>query len=91
MSVEALVKRNRAFQKWLDTFLAEKGVDYEETLEVEGPKWGTNWMPIRVVVAAMKVAPKHEQDAIKKTFVKIDFMNGDVRHFIKHLAKAIAQ
>ena len=91
MNVGNAVKANKAFGKWLDTFLTEKGVDYDETLEVEGPTWGTNWMPIRVVVAVMKVAPKHEQEAIKKTFVMIDFKNGDVRHFLKHLAGALAK
>ncbi len=88
--VEAPVTANRAFGKWLDTFLTEKGIDREETLEVEGKMYGTNWMPISVLVAAIKVAPKHEQDAIKSMLVKIDFKNGNVRHYLTHLAKAIA-
>ncbi len=78
------------FSKWLETFLEEKGISREETLEVEGKMYGTNWMPVSVLVAFMKVAPKHEQAAIKKMLVKIDFVNGNVRHYLTHLAKAVA-
>ena len=42
------------------------------------------------VVAAMQLAPKHEQAAIKTMLVKIDFVNGDVCRYLKHLAQAIA-
>lgn len=75
---------------WLDTFLAEKGVELDETIEVEGPS-GTNWMPVGVLVEFMKSAPAREQAQIKDTLVMIDFKNGDVRHFLKHLAAAVAR
>jgi hypothetical protein len=77
------------FANWLDTFLKEKGVDLEQSFTVEG-KSGPNYMAVANVVDAMKFAPAHEQEKIKTTFVKIDFANGDVMHFIKHLAQAIA-
>jgi hypothetical protein len=34
-------------------------------------------------------APEHEQAAIKNTIVRIDFANGDVMHYFKHLAGAL--
>ena len=77
------------FTKWLDTFLAEKNIDLGMTLTVEGPS-GPNHMEVAHVVAAIKSANATEQAGIKTTMVKIDFANGDVMHFIKHLAKAIA-
>ncbi len=78
------------FAKWLDTFLAEKGIGRDEVLEAEGKMWGTNYMPVSVLVSFMKVAPKHEQAGIKSMLVKIDFKNGNVRHYLTHLAKAVA-
>lgn len=83
--------RNPSFSKWLDTFLEEKEIDMEEVLTVKGKAWGTNYIPVGVVVRAMKMAPKHEQDAIKTMLVKIDFANAPVRPYLAHLAQAIAR
>jgi len=77
------------FTTWLDTFNSEKGIDLEQRFDVEGPS-GTNSMEYAHVVDAIKQAPAHEQAGIKNTIVKIDFANGDVRHFYRHLAQAIA-
>lgn len=79
------------FNKWLDTFIEEKEIDLEESFEVEGPEWGTNIMSYGVIIEHIKIAPTHEQKAIKDMIVKIDFQNGDVKHFFRHLAKAIAK
>lgn len=38
----------------------------------------------------MNLAPASEQRAIKTMLVKIDFVNGDVRKYLRHLAQAIA-
>ena len=77
------------FDKWLDTFISEKGIDTEQYIEVEGPG-GANHMPVSAVLDAMKSTTDAEKSKIKNTFVLIDFKNGDVLHFIKHLAQAIA-
>lgn len=83
-------RRNPSFAKWLDTFLEEKEIDMEEVLTVKGKAWGTNYIPVGAVVRAMKMAPKHEQEAIKTMLVKIDFRNAPVRPYLAHLAQAIA-
>ena len=79
------------FNKWLDTFNQEKGVNTDTVFEVEGPEWGTNYVPCGVVIEHIKIAPKHEQAQIKDMIVKIDFVNGDVMDFYRHLAQAIAK
>lgn len=79
------------FNEWLDIFIEEKDIDLERNFEVEGPLYGTNFIPVGAVVESMKIAPKHEQDKIQKILVMIDFKNGDVYHFLKHLAGAMAR
>jgi len=77
------------FNLWIDTFICEKGISPETILTAEG-RSGLNYIPVGSLVAAIKNAPKHERDAIKTTIAKIDFANGDVLHFFRHLAVAIA-
>jgi len=77
------------FKNWLLTFIEEKGIDMEDTLNVEGPS-GPNYIPVGCLVEAMVQAPNHEQRGIKDMIVKIDFRNGDVMHYFQHLARAIA-
>jgi hypothetical protein len=78
------------FATWLDTFVSEKGIDLEDVLAVEGPS-GLNQIPVGCLVDLMKQAPKHEQAGIKTMIVKIDFRNGDVLDYFRHLAQAVAQ
>lgn len=77
------------FSTWIDTFLGEKGIDGEQVLTVDGPS-GANHIPVACLVDLMKQAPKHEQDAIKAMIVKIDFRNGNVLDYFRHLAQAVA-
>ena len=77
------------FNKWLDTFIAEKGIDGEHILEAEGAS-GVNYIPVSILVDAIKATGESEKAAIKHTIVKIDFLNGNVVHYFAHLAKAIA-
>jgi hypothetical protein len=82
--------KKTAFGRWLSTFLSEKGVDSDELLEVEGSS-GANIMPVGVLVEIMNQAPRREQEGIKTMMVRIDFANGDVRRYLRHLASAAAQ
>lgn len=72
------------FNDWLDTLISEKGIDLEETFEIEN-----NTMPYGVVIEHIKIANKTEREAIKKVLVMIDFKNGDIKHFLRHIAQAI--
>jgi hypothetical protein len=77
------------FAKWLDTFIDEKDLDRMHTFAVEG-RSGVNFIPLEILIDHMKATSKNEQQRIKATIVRIDFLNGDVLHFFNHLAAAIA-
>lgn len=77
------------FANWLDVFLSEKGIDLEWIITVEGES-GPNLIPVGCLVEAMKSAPDHEQRGIKAMMVRIDYRNGNVMDYLRHLAKAIA-
>jgi hypothetical protein len=81
---------NSPFNRWLETFLDEKGIDLEEGFTVSGPGGPNHMQYAHVVTAIVENAPPHEQAAIKDQLVRIDFRNGDVRHYLRHLAQAIA-
>jgi len=75
---------------YLNTLLEEKGISQETVIEVTGSEWGTNFMPISVVVDFVSNLDTNTQNKIKDTLVKIDFHNGEVIDFITHIAKGIA-
>ncbi len=75
---------------YLKNLLEEKRICLETRIEVEGPS-GTNNMPLQMVVDAINGTSQGEKDQIRKTLVMIDFKNGDVMHFFKHLAQALAK
>jgi len=79
----------QTFSQYLDALVDEKPLDLERIFEVEGPS-GTNSIPLGCVIDAMKGAPKHEQRAIRNMLVRIDFRNGNVCDYFKHLAGALA-
>lgn len=77
------------YNKWLDTFIEEKGIDLEDHFELTDFEGTHHIMPYGVVIEHIKGANKQEQEDIRTIIVKIDFKNGDVRHFFRHLAQAI--
>ena len=78
------------FTKWIDTLIEEKNLDTEFTVfEVEGES-GMNFIPLGCVIEAIKNTCQSEQIAIKRTLVYIDFKNGNIVDYFKHLAQAIA-
>ena len=79
-----------SFARWLTTFLDEKAVNLDVCFDVEGPSGMTNVISYGVVVEHMLVTTEEEQHAIKDTMVLIDFVNGDVPEYMRHLAAAIA-
>lgn len=78
------------FDKWLDTFVEEKGLDTGHVFEVEGKEWGTNYIPLGCVLDVIKQAPEHERKAIKDMVVWLDFVNADILDYFGHLAQALA-
>lgn len=76
------------FDEWFETFIAEKNLPFCDW-EIKDRKGEVNFIHSGVVVEAILGAPDHEKAKIKDTIVKIDFKNGDVNHFFKHLATAL--
>ncbi len=76
---------------YLNTLIEEKGISNERVIEVEGSEWGTNFIPLQVVLDYICQAETSTQSKIKSTLVKIDFNNGDVMHFFTHIAKFLAK
>jgi len=76
---------------YLKMFFAEKGIDRDESFTVDGPSGPNIGMTYGHVIDAIKAAPAHEQDGIANMLRKIDFKNGDVKDYLRHLAKALAK
>lgn len=71
---------------YLTTLITEKGKQMCQTIPVEGHIGVTYEMLVDFV------AECNEQHAfIKDTIVKIDFNNGDVFHFLHHLAECMCK
>jgi len=81
--------KNKTFKNWLDTFIKEKEFSMENTFEIN-KKGCLNIMSYQTIYEHILITTKEEQEKIKKTIIKIDFLNGDILHFFRHLGQAIA-
>lgn len=79
-----------AFNKWLDTFIEEKGIDLEQVIEIK-TKTNTHCLEVGNIIENIKATTPDEQVGIKNMIVKIDFHNGDVVGYFRHLAHALAE
>lgn len=75
------------FQTWLTRFLEEKNIDMSEPVTAGD---GSMIFAGDVFSIILK-APNKEQFEVKRILTLIDFHNGDVMHFVRHLAKAITE
>ena len=74
---------------YLRTFFAEKDLP-EMLFEVTAPGGTVNTISNVCVIEHIATAPRHEQEKIGNVIRKIDFANGNVNHFLEHLAGALA-
>ena len=70
------------FQNWFITFLEEKEIDMSEVTGIKGIFIGD-------VCTAILTTDKTEQAVIKNTLIQIDYKNGNVYHYLNHLAQAL--
>lgn len=77
-----------SFNNWLDTFIDEKGISLDDIFEIE-ENGEHHIFEIGNIVENIKATSPKEQAEIKDMLVKIDFYNGDVIDYFKHLAKAL--
>ena len=73
---------------YLKTFFKEKDLP-EVTWELEDNDGVTHIISNSVVLEAMEQAPDSELHSIENIIRRIDFANGDVNDFLKHLAGAL--
>ncbi len=83
-------KVESAFNKWLDTFIEEKGIDLGQIIEIK-TETNTHYFEIGNIIDNIKATTPEEQAGIKDMIVKIDFHNGDVVDYFRHLAQALAE
>lgn len=81
---------NISFNNWLDTFIDEKGIILDDTFEID--ENGTfHIFEIGNIIENIKATSQKEQAEIKDMLVKIDFYNGDIVDYFKHLARALVK
>jgi len=79
------------FDKWIDTFIEEKGIDTEHTFDVEGPIWGWNHIPLGCIIEQLKVESDRTQEMAMVSLIKLDFLNMDIMAYFEKLAKGMAR
>lgn len=74
-------------RKYLTLLLTEKGItnDISNEMTIDGHFGLTYEMQIDYICAADKAI----QNQIRKTFVKIDFLNGDVNHYWEYITQGM--
>lgn len=83
-------KKQSAAKDYLVTFFDEKNLDREKILTAIAPRGTENLIETGVVIDAILQTSGAEQVKIAEILRKIDFANGDVYHFLTHLAGAMA-
>lgn len=83
-------KEENTFDNWLDNFIKEKEIDLDETFTIESNRQA-HIFEIGNIIENIKATSSKEQNEIKDMIVKIDFHNGDVVDYFKHLAKALVE
>lgn len=74
-------------EKTLRLFFTEKQLEHRTYAIVHNKQ--THMVESEFLInVILNHTPQSEQDQIRETIVKIDFMNGDIHHYLEHLAKA---
>ena len=71
-------------KNYLTTLIEEKGQSIENEIKIDG-HFGLTW---EMLLDYIEDAPQYHKQ-IKDTLVKIDFLNGDVFHYLTHLANGM--
>ena len=74
---------------FFETFFSEKDLP-DEVYTVTSENGTPNIIPSSVVIEAVKRTRGEEAKKIETILRKIDFLNGNVHHFLQHLAQAMA-
>lgn len=77
-------------RNYLKTFFEEKDLPYEQW-EITSDEGTWNLISNEVVIEHTLLTEGEERNQIENVIRKIDFLNGDVNHFLRHLAGALVQ
>ena len=80
--------KRKNFIKWIDTFLEEKQIDLYEQFEFTKNN-DVHVFDYDYVVREIKLSCESDQKAIKEKLVLLDLVNGDIRKFLRYLARAL--
>ena len=78
------------FNEWLDVFIKEKVIDLDESFILDCEYYHTN-IYYRTVINTIKRLSKDDKKELKKLLVKLDFLNGDVKKFLRDFSEAYNQ
>lgn len=73
-------------KKFLSTLIQEKGASVDDAIKLGG-HYGLTWS---VLIDFIEDMPEHHA-VIRQTLVSIDFKNGDVFHYLRHLANGMVE
>lgn len=86
------LKGRNASHTYLRRYFAETDkVDNEAMFEFEDSTGNWHLMPYGTVIEAIMSAPQSEQEKIASMIRRIDFANGDVTDYLRHLGRALAE
>lgn len=71
---------------YLENLITKKGRDINEEITLDGV-YGLTWVELLDFIDGM---PAYHAD-IRRTLVMIDFKNGDVFHYLTHLAEGMVK
>jgi len=88
-SYQTAAKRTaQSTREYLETFFEEKQLPHQ-SWDITDQNGTMHYIDSDVVIEALLNAPPQEQEQAANIIRKIDFMNGDVNHFLKHLATGL--
>lgn len=81
------------FQKYITNLVTEKGIDLQDTFAIILPRHAHVYEYGQFIEDLVEITKgdTKTRDQIRRTFVKIDFVNGDVTDYVKHLATGIVK
>jgi len=74
---------------FFNRYFNEKDLD-NQVYEITTPNGTMNLIETDMVIAKIKTTQGEEAKKIEAIIRQIDFLNGDLHHFLKHLAQAMA-
>ena len=75
---------------FMQLFFDEKDLA-EVTFEIENSKGITHVIPNMVVIEHIAQTGREERRNVEGILRRLDFQNGNINHFLKHLAKGLAE